>query len=851
LLFFVVFLKVHQKLIRDGLNSQLMSEFDPFSFDLPVAEIIPQVKNHLSTQNSLIIQAPPGAGKSTLLPLTLLDEPWLKGKKIIMLEPRRLATKSIAQRMSGMLVEDLGKTVGYRIRFESAISEQTRLEVITEGILTRMMHSDNALENVGLVIFDEFHERNLHSEVALALCREIQQVLRPDLRILLMSATIDAEQLSGLLGAKVIQSRGRQYPVEVNYLSEVDEYAIGEDAARQIIPLTKKHEGDFLVFLPGQGEIKKAEEILRRAIPDAVVLPLYGQLSPSEQNQAILPHPSGKRKIVLSTDIAETSLTIEGIKVVVDSGFAKSNRFDARSGLSRLVLHRISKDSADQRSGRAGRLTAGHSYRLWTKSTQSQLSEYRVPELMEADLTALVMDMKAWGKQEIRSMTWLTPPPAGTLALAEKTLEALDAILDGNLTEHGKEIHQVPCHPRIAHMLIFAKRLNQLGLATDIAAVLDERDPLPQDSGVDLNLRIEALRRFRSRGVNMARIKKIEKVAGQYRRMFGIQPENSPVDPWQTGLLLAYAYPERIAAARPGNNAQFQLSNGKIAQIGHRDDLAHESWLAVAHVDAREGMGKIWLAAPLNPKDLAPMLKTKEVLTWDRKKGGLIAHSEIRIGAIILGTRPLQKIEKSLAKAAILEAIAEDGEMLLDFNEEVEQLIFRIQSLKSWNPEQEWPSWTSEYLCINAKDWLDPYLDHVTKNEDLKKLNIGHILLHSLTFEQQQLLNQLAPSRLNVPSGSQISIEYKSEGETPLLSVRLQELFGLLETPKVNAGKISVLIELLSPGYKPVQVTQDLKSFWANGYFEVKKELKRRYPKHEWPEDPISAEAVRGVKKKW
>jgi ATP-dependent helicase HrpB len=477
LLFFVVFLKVHQKLIRDGLNSQLMSEFDPFSFDLPVAEIIPQVKNHLSTQNSLIIQAPPGAGKSTLLPLTLLDEPWLKGKKIIMLEPRRLATKSIAQRMSGMLVEDLGKTVGYRIRFESAISEQTRLEVITEGILTRMMHSDNALENVGLVIFDEFHERNLHSEVALALCREIQQVLRPDLRILLMSATIDAEQLSGLLGAKVIQSRGRQYPVEVNYLSEVDEYAIGEDAARQIIPLTKKHEGDFLVFLPGQGEIKKAEEILRRAIPDAVVLPLYGQLSPSEQNQAILPHPSGKRKIVLSTDIAETSLTIEGIKVVVDSGFAKSNRFDARSGLSRLVLHRISKDSADQRSGRAGRLTAGHSYRLWTKSTQSQLSEYRVPELMEADLTALVMDMKAWGKQEIRSMTWLTPPPAGTLALAEKTLEALDAILDGNLTEHGKEIHQVPCHPRIAHMLIFAKRLNQLGLATDIAAVLDERDP--------------------------------------------------------------------------------------------------------------------------------------------------------------------------------------------------------------------------------------------------------------------------------------------------------------------------------------------------------------------------------------
>jgi ATP-dependent helicase HrpB len=828
-----------------------MSAFNPFSFDLPVAEIIPQVKSQLSKANSLIIQAPPGAGKSTLLPLTLLGEPWLKDKKIIMLEPRRLATKSIAQRMSNMLSEDLGETVGYRIRFESASSANTKIEVITEGILTRMMHSDNALENVGLVIFDEFHERNLHSEVALALCREIQQVLRPDLRILLMSATIDTEQLSGLLGAKVIQSQGRQFPVAVNYLNEIDEYAIGEDAARQIIPLTKTHDGDFLVFLPGQGEIKKAEEILRKALPDSVVLPLFGQLSPSEQNRAILPLPSGKRKIVLSTDIAETSLTIEGIKVVVDSGFAKSNRFDPRSGLSRLVLHRISKDSADQRSGRAGRLTAGHSYRLWSKATQAQLADYRVPELMEADLTALVLDMKAWGKQEIRSMTWLTPPPSGTLALAEKTLEAIDAIVDGNLTEHGKEIHQVPCHPRIAHMLIFAKRMNQLGLATDIAAVLEERDPLPQDSGVDLNLRIEALRRFRSRGVNMARIKKIEKVAAQYRRMFAMEPENDPVDPWQTGLLLAYAYPERIAAARPGNNAQFQLANGKIAQLGHRDELAHESWLAVAHVDAREGLGKIWMAAPLNPKDLAPMLKTKQVLHWDRKKGGLIALSEIRIGAIILGTRPLQQFDKGSAKAAIMEAIVEDGEMLLDFNEKVEQLIYRVQSLKSWNSNQEWPFWTTESLCLSSKDWLEPYLENVSKNEDLKKLDLYSILLHSLSFDQQLMLNELAPMHMNVPSGSQIAIEYKSEGETPLLSVRLQELFGLVETPKVNAGKVPVLIELLSPGYKPVQLTQDLKSFWANGYFEVKKELKRRYPKHEWPEDPISAEAVRGVKKKY
>ncbi len=828
----------------------MIPNFNPFSFDLPVSEIIPQVQNHLSAANSLIIQAPPGAGKSTLLPLVLLDEPWLNGKKILMLEPRRLATKSIAQRMASMTGTELGDLIGYRIRFESAISKNTRIEVITEGILTRMLHSDNALEEVGLIIFDEFHERNLHAEVALALSREVQQVLRPDLRILLMSATIDSATLSTLLGAPVIESKGRQFPVEVNYLHEADEYAIGEDTARQIIPLTQKHSGDFLVFLPGQGEIKKAEEILKRALPNDLIVPLYGQLSPAEQNRAILPNPSGKRKIVLSTDIAETSLTIEGVKVVVDSGFAKSSKFDPRSGLSRLVLHRISKDSADQRSGRAGRLTAGHSYRLWSKSTQAQLAEFRTPELMEADLTSLVLDMKAWGKQDIRSMTWLNPPPAGTLALAEKTLETIDAIVEGQLTPHGKEIHQLPCHPRIAHMLIFAQQNNQLGLGTDIAAILEERDPLPADSGVDLNLRIEALRRFRSRGTSISRIKKIDKVASSYRRLFKIEPENIPVDPWQTGLLLAYAYPERIAAARPGNNAQFQLANGKIAQIGHRDDLAHESWLAVAHLDARDGLGKIWMAAPLNPKDLAPLLKMKEVIKWDRKKGGLLAHTEIRIGAIVLGTRPLQKIIQADAKSAILEAIVEDGDLLLDFNEQVIQLLCRIQSLRRWNPNQNWPDWSVANLCETAENWLEPYLQNIQKNEDLKKLNLIQILENSLEFEQQNLLKKLAPSTLEVPSGSQIPLEYKLDGETPLLSVRLQELFGLLETPKVNELKIPVLIELLSPGYKPVQLTQDLKSFWQNGYFEVRKELKRRYPKHEWPDDPIGAEAVRGVKRK-
>ncbi|WP_026945622.1 ATP-dependent helicase HrpB [Algoriphagus marincola] len=823
---------------------------NPDSFDLPVSEIIPKVKKHLSSQNSLIIQAPPGAGKSTLLPLALLEEEWLKGKKILMLEPRRLATKSIATRMAEMIGEKVGETVGYRIRFESAVSKKTRLEVITEGILTRMMHQDNALEEIGLLIFDEFHERNLFSEVGLALAREIQEILRLDLRILLMSATIDTKELSSLLHANVLESKGRQYPVEVNYLNTIDEYAIGEDTARQIIPLTEKHEGDFLVFLPGQGEIRKAQSILRSALPDDLILPLYGQLTPADQQRAILPNPQGKRKIVLSTDIAETSLTIEGIRVVVDSGFAKSNKFDPRSGLSRLVLHRISKDSADQRSGRAGRLSSGHSYRLWNKGIQSQLADFRTPELLEADLTGMVLDMIAWGKDNIQEMAWLTPPPKASIAQSEKVLEAIEAIENGQITAHGKGIQALPLQPRIAHMLLYAKENGLLELATDVAAILEERDPLGADAGVDINLRVEALRRYRDRGVSISRIKKIEKVAAQYRKIFQVTPENSPVDPWATGLLLAYAYPERIAAARPGNNAQFQLANGKIAQIGHRDDLAHESWLAVAQVDAREGMGKIWLAAPLNPKDLAPMLKTREVLEWDRKKGGLIAETEVRIGAIILGKRPLKAFNPGLAKEAIVRAIQEDGQYLLDWNEETLQLIYRVQSIRNWNNDSSWPDWSVQNLCKNAPDWLSHYLIDISKNDDLKKLNLKDILLHSLSFEQQQMLGQLAPEKIEVPSGSKIKIEYQEEGMQPRLSVRLQELFGLIDTPRINQGKNALLIEMLSPGFKPVQLTQDLKSFWSNGYFEVRKELKRRYLKHEWPENPLEAEAVRGVKKK-
>ncbi|MHA7128799.1 ATP-dependent helicase C-terminal domain-containing protein [Algoriphagus namhaensis] len=408
----------------------------------------------------------------------------------------------------------------------------------------------------------------------------------------------------------------------------------------------------------------------------------------------------------------------------------------------------------------------------------------------------------------------------------------------------------MPCHPRLAHLLLEAEKINCLELATDLAALLEERDPLGPESGVDINLRIEALRRWRKEGLGSNRLKRIDKVAAIYRNMMKVEPSNSAVDPWQTGLLLAFAYPERIAAARPGNNAQFQLANGSIAQIGHRDDLAYESWLAVAHVDAREGLGKIWLAAPINPKDLMPLLKSKEIVRWDRKQGGFIAETELRIGAIILGKRPLHQLSDESKTKAILDAVRSEGEFLLDWNEQVHQLLYRVQSLRHWNPNQNWPEWTVESLKSTAERWLSPYLAQAKKNEDLMKLDLKAILLHSLTFEDQKLLESLAPSKIEVPSGSQISIQYAPNGDTPRISVRLQEVFGLTETPRVKQGKIPVLMELLSPGFKPVQLTQDLKSFWSNGYFEVRKELKRRYPKHEWPENPLEAQAVRGVKKR-
>lgn len=802
------------------------------------------MREQLSKENTLIVNAPPGAGKSTLLPLALLNENWLGNKKIIMLEPRRLAAKTIATRMASLLNDAVGQTVGYRVRFDNRITNKTRIEVVTEGILTRLLQQDNALEDVGLVIFDEFHERSLHADVAMALCREAQQVLRPDLRIMVMSATLNMPQLKAVLKAPVAVSSGKQYPVEIIYTGEADETLLPELTARTVITAISKHEGDVLVFLPGEGEIKKCEEILKTQLNDFAIHPLYGQLAVTEQSLAIIPNKFGKRKVVLATSIAETSLTIEGVRIVVDSGFGRSSKFDSKSGLSRLQTLRISKDSADQRAGRAGRLSSGVCYRLWTKTTHERLAEHRIPEILEADLASLVLDMAQWGVSDIQTLTWLSLPPKSALIQASETLQQLNALENNRITQHGKDIHRLACHPRIAHMLLMAKEEKDKQLATDIAALLEERDPLPRESGVDINLRIEALRRARMNGGNTNRFTRIEKVAASYRQLLKVDVDNGAVDVFETGLLLAYAYPERIAFARPGNNAQFQLANGKYAMIGHKDDLAHEPWLAVAHMDLREGLGKIFLAAPLNPKDLLPMVKEQETIVWDTRKGGILASKELKIGSLVLQSKVLSSPNEEQVVEAITNAIKTEGENLLNFDEAMMQLQNRILSLRQWNVNDNWPDVTTASLLGENKTWLGPYLKTAKKTEDLKKINLAEALYHSLNWDMQQRLNELAPQKISVPSGSTIQVLYFENGATPVLSVRLQEVFGLSDTPLINNGNIKIVMHLLSPGYKPVQVTSDLKSFWNNLYFEVKKELQRRYPKHAWPEDPWTAPAV-------
>jgi ATP-dependent helicase HrpB len=487
---------------------------------------------------------------------------------------------------------------------------------------------------------------------------------------------------------------------------------------------------------------------------------------------------------------------------------------------------------------------------MWTKATQHRLEKHRTPEIEEADLALLALEMAKWGVDDISSLTWLTPPPKGHIEQAKELLQQIEAIEDGKITEHGKAIHKLPCHPRLAHMLLLAEEEGLTALACDVAALLDERDPLGKESGIDINLRIEALRRFRSGTLKNKRLIRIAKTAEQYRRMLEVEEDNSVVDCFETGLLLAFAYPERIAHATPGNNAQFKLANGNIAAAGHQDDLAHEPWLAIASLNALDGVGRIFLASPINPKDLAPMVKSVDSIYWDTKRGGFTAQTELRIGNIVLQSKPLTNYDETQKIKAISDALKKEGAWLLDFNKEVEQWQNRVNSMRIWDKKNKWPNVSTDHLLATNAEWFSPYLSNIRKPEDLKKIDLKTVLQHHLDYDLQKLLNELAPEKIEVPSGSNVKLNYQSNGEPPVLAVRLQEVFGLLETPTVNRGKIKVLMHLLSPGFKAVQITGDLNSFWNNAYFDVKKELKARYPKHHWPDNPLEAEPLRGVKRK-
>ncbi len=823
----------------------------------PVLSIIAELKEKLAHHPVVVLEAPPGAGTSTVLPLRLLSESWLTDRKIILLEPRRLAARSVAMRMAELLEEEIGQTVGYRVRFESRVGKTTRLEVVTEGILTRFIQQDNSLETVGLLIFDEFHERSLHADLALALSLQVQQVLRSDLRILIMSATLDGDRLSELLQAPIVRSMGRQYPVTMHYTPVNDRLPLATEVGRAIRKAVRETEGDILAFLPGTAEIRKTVELLESEDLPVVLYPLYGDLNFKKQQQAILPDPNGRRKVVLATSLAETSLTIEGVSVVVDSGYARVPRFDPRSGLTRLETIRVTADAADQRAGRAGRLGPGICYRLWSQSSHVNLVANRNPEILDADLASLLLELSQWGIRDVNELTWVTPPPAGAVNQALELLRNLGAIHDKSITGRGREMLALPTHPRIAHMLLEAKHKDQgagLSLATDVAALLEERDPMPRGSGSDLSLRIELLRRWR-KGENVAAEKsfldRIERVARAWRQLFHISEDNGVVADTQVGELIMAAYPERISRQVQRHSERYKMMTGRIARLPDNDPLHRDTWLAIADLDAGNTEGRIFLAAPVDENVLVGKATAKEVVSWDEDREMVTGSHEMRLGNLVLSSRPMNKIPEEKVVKVLCDVVRDKGLGLLNWSDEQAGWQARVLSLRKWRPADTWPDVSDDQLVKTPEQWLAPFLGSLYKRSDLLKLDLNDILTAMLPWDLHTRFLELAPARLQVPSGSNIRLQYFPDGRPPVMEVRLQEVFGLLETPAVNEGRTKVILHLLSPGYKPVQVTQDLHSFWSTTYAEVRKELRSRYPKHSWPEDPWTAQAVRGVKKRY
>lgn len=826
---------------------------------LPASDIALKVNDSINgTHNSLVITAPPGAGKSTLLPLTMLHGA-MKNGKILMLEPRRIAAKQIATRMAQMLGETVGKTIGYRVRLESKISPQTRIEVITEGILTRMLIDDATLDGVSIIIFDEFHERNINSDLALALARQTQQIIRPDLKIVIMSATIDAQVICQALEAPLIESKGRIYPVRTIYSQQTPDM---DNMAQAVVATIRHahdaHDGDILVFLPGFADIDKCMKLLANSLSPTTIYPLYGQLASEQQQTVISPSAPGMRKIVLSTPIAETSLTIEGIRIVIDSGLHRTQVFDPRTELSHLETSRISMDMAIQRTGRAGRLANGTCYRMWTTASEHLMAQQRSPEIISADLTSVVLSVAAFGESNIYNLPWLTPPPEASVLKAQHLLVSLGCInKKGHITHLGQKIATMPCHPRIARMILSAKNQNLAKLACDIAAVIEGKDPLTDTIDCDISLRISVLRQHRAQN-HLAQWRRIAQIASEYRNMVKADNEDNTnnFSPSDIGLLIAFAYPERIAQATD-NIGSFRMANGNNIRLQQSDSLIASQWIAIASLYAETGKcGRVFLAAPVTPSDFdSAIITERDNLSWDNKQGAVVAQHELRVGKLLLKSSPMKQISATDLISVICHAATKYGLSMFNWNDSsVLQLQQRLSKIAEWHPELSLPDISTKHLLSNAHEWLPLYLNNngrvLTNISELKKIDIRQVIWNIIPYELQQIIDRLAPTHIIVPTGSRIRIDYGRASEHPVLSVRLQECFGMNDTPRIDDKRRPVLMELLSPGYKPVQLTQDLKNFWKTTYFEVRKELRRRYPKHYWPDNPLVAEATKGVKQK-
>jgi ATP-dependent helicase HrpB len=819
---------------------------------LPIDSVLPQLLQTLQGGNTLVLQAPPGTGKTTRVPLALLHAGFLGDKRIVMLEPRRLAARSAARYMASLLGEEAGQTVGYRTRLDTRIGKTTRIEVVTEGILSRLLQEDAELSRYGVVIFDEFHERSLQADLGLALVRECQQVLREDLRLLVMSATLNVAPLAQLLGgAPVIHCEAQSWPVDIRYASP------GATPLEDFLPalllrLLREETGSLLVFLPGEGEIRRLVAALENRLPDdALLAPLYGQLSGDAQDLAISPAPAGKRKLVLATAIAETSLTIEGIRIVVDGGQLRQPRYDPGSAMTRLVTTRLSAANAEQRKGRAGRLGPGMCVRLWSEEENSRLQPFAPPEIQQADLTGTVLELAAWGVRDPATLAWLDQPPAANWAQALQLLQQLEALdASGSITPHGKSILQLGLPPRLGHMVWRGRELGFSKLAADLAALLAERDLLPRDRGTDLHARLAVLRgEHPATGVDRNRLQLVREGA---RRLQQKDQRDQPESNDALGMLLALAFPDHIASRRPGKSPRYLLSNGRGALLRDDDALAGESWLVAADMDGQAREARIFLAASVSQaaleEVLAPVIKTVDVLEWDAATQSVQARRQRKLDALVLEDKPLQKPVAAAIRAVMLREIRLAGTGVFPWSEALRQLQARVVIMHALEPEA-WPDFSESGLLATLEDWASPFLDGVSRFSHLAAFPLHDALLARLDWAQQQRLDDALPTRLTVPSGSSVAIDYTAE-HGPVLGVKLQEMFGLTTTPQLARGRVPLTIHLLSPAQRPVAVTSDLASFWKNAYADVRKDLRGRYPRHPWPEDPLTAVAQRGVKKR-